>query len=172
MPAVRVTVNLTPVLQRLGSISQRLGGLRPLLEDVKGRMLASVQQNFTAGGRPRAWTPLARSTLANRRGSSARILRDTGRLQNSITGRIEALSVIVGTNVVYGRIHQQGGTIRIPEVRPRRARALRWVTASGQVVYARRATAHTVTIPARPYLLLQDSDRQYIRLAIGRHLGF
>jgi phage virion morphogenesis protein len=171
MPAVRVTVNATPVLQRLGTFSQQLGNWRPLLEDVKGRLLQSVNQNFVSQGRPRAWTPLAPSTLAHRRGGRAQILRDTGRLQASITGRIEGLSVVVGTNVVYAAIHQYGGTIHVPEVRPRRAQALRFVTASGQVVYARRAKAHTVRIPARPYLLLQDSDRQYIRLAIGRHLG-
>lgn len=169
MPAVRVTVNATPVLQKLGSLSQKLDGLRPLLEDVKGRLLLSTQQNFTAGGRPRSWTPLAASTLANRRGSSARILRDTGRLQNSITGRIEQRSVLIGTNVLYARIHQEGGTVRVPEVRPRTAKVLRFVV-GGQVVYARRARAHTVRIPARPYLLLQESDKAYIRDAIGRHL--
>lgn len=169
MPAVRVTVNVTPVLQTLGSLSQQLDGLRPLLEDVKGRLLLSVQQNFTAGGRPRNWTPLAASTLANRRGTSARILRDTGRLQNSITGRIENRRVIVGTNVVYARIHQEGGTVRVPEIRARPGKVLRFVV-GGQVVYARRVSAHTVRIPARPYLLLQEGDKTYIRDAIGRHL--
>lgn len=169
MPAVRITINVTPVMQKLGSLSQKLDGLRPLLEDVKGRLLLSVQQNFTASGRPRSWTPLARSTLANRRGTSARILRDTGRLQNSITSRIENRSIIVGTHVLYARIHQEGGTIQIPEVRARPGKVLRFVV-GGQVVYARRARAHSVRIPARPYLLLQESDRTYIRNAIGRHL--
>ena len=169
MPSVRITVNATPVLQRLQTFSQRLGALRPLLEDVKGRLLVSVQQNFTASGRPRPWTPLAASTMVNRRGTSARILRDTGRLQNSISGRIEATSVIIGTNVVYGRIHQDGGTIRVPELRPRRAQALRFVIGA-QVIFARRVKAHSVRIPARPYLLLQDRDRTYITTAIGRHL--
>lgn len=169
MPSVRVTVNVTPVMQKLGSLSQKLDGLRPLLEDVKGRLLLSTQQNFTASGRPKAWMPLAASTIANRRGTSHRILRDTGRLQNSITSRIENRSVIVGSNVVYARIHQEGGTIRVPEVRPRNARVLRFVV-NGQIVYTRRARAHTVRIPARPYLLLQESDKTYIRNAIERHL--
>jgi phage virion morphogenesis protein len=170
MPSVRVTIDASQVQQRLGSLRAHLDGLRPLLEDIKGRLLVSVQQNFTAGGRPRAWTPLARSTLANRRGTSARILRDTGRLQNSITGRIEQRSVIVGTNVRYARVHQEGGTIQVPDIQARAGKVLRWVTASGQVVYSRRAKAHRVNIPARPYLLLQESDRTYIHEAIGRHL--
>ena len=169
MPSVRVTVNATPVLQRLGSLSQKLDGLRPLLEDVKGRLLLSVQQNFTAGGRPKAWTPLAASTIASRRGTSHRILRDTGRLQNSITSRVENRSVIVGTNVIYARIHQEGGTVRVPEVRARPGKVLRFVV-NGQVIYARRARAHSIRIPARPYLLLQESDTTYIRNAIERHL--
>jgi phage virion morphogenesis protein len=169
MPSVRVTVNVTPVMQKLGSLSQKLDGLRPLLEDVRGRLLLSTQQNFTAGGRPRSWTPLAASTIASRRGTSHRILRDTGRLQNSITSRVENRSVIVGTNVVYARIHQEGGTVSVPEIRPRRASVLRFVV-HGQVVYARRARAHSVRIPARPYLLLQESDKTYIRNAIERHL--
>lgn len=170
MPTVRVTVNATPVLQRLQTFSQRLDAMRPLLEDVKGRLMFSVNQNFVSGGRPHPWTPLAASTLANRRGTSARILRDTGRLQNSISGRIEATSVVVGTNVVYARVHQEGATIRMPELRPRRAKALRFVVGS-QVVFAQRVKAHSVRIPARPYLLLQDSDRAYMTTAIGRHLG-
>jgi phage virion morphogenesis protein len=169
MPSVRVTIDASQVQQRLSSLSQQLDGLRPLLEDVKGRLLLSVQQNFTAGGRPRAWTPLARSTLANRRGTSARILRDTGRLQNSITGRIENRSVIVGSNVLYARVHQEGATLQIPEVRARPGKVLRFVV-NGQVVYSRRARAHSVRVPARPYLLLQESDKTYIRDAIGRHL--
>jgi phage virion morphogenesis protein len=169
MPSVRVTIDASQVKQRLGSLSQQLAGLRPLLEDVKGRLLLSVQQNFTAGGRPRAWTPLARSTLANRRGTSARLLRDTGRLQNSITGRIENRSVLVGSNVLYARVHQEGASIQVPEIRARPGKVLRFVV-NGQVVYSRRARAHSVRIPARPYLLLQESDKAYIRDAIGRHL--
>lgn len=50
-------------------------------------------------------------------------LRDTGRLMSSITYRAHSHQVEVGTNVLYGRIQQLGGTIR-----PKKAKKL-WIPA-------------------------------------------
>ena len=51
-----------------------------------------------------------------------------GRLRRSITPRVkdrqDSISGIVGTNVVYARIHEFGGHTRPHDIRPRNARAL------------------------------------------------
>jgi len=78
---------------------------------------------------------------------SGRVLqRRSGRLRNSITHqvKIEGDNVIgrIGTNVVYGRIHELGG-----EIRPKTARALRF-----QIPGVGWRMAQKVTIPKRPYL--------------------
>jgi phage virion morphogenesis protein len=113
-----------------------------------------------------AWKPLAASTLRGRRkgkgSGSDKILRDTGRLSNSITYRAERASVQVGTNVIYAAIHQFGGSI---DVAARNATVYfrqnkrtgeegnRFVRKS-KSNFAQDVTigAHKITIPARPFL--------------------
>jgi len=78
---------------------------------------------------------------------SGRVLqRRTGRLRNSITHdvKIEGNKVVgrIGTNVIYGRIHELGGVIK-----PRQAQSLRF-----NIPGVGWRMAKSVTIPARPYL--------------------
>ena len=73
--------------------------------------------------------------------------RKRGDLASSITRNPPSIttntdSVIVGTNKVYARIHEYGGTI-VPKV----AKMLAWKV-NGQWVFA-----HKVTIPPHPYLI-------------------
>lgn len=70
----------------------------------------------------------------------------TNRLRGSITrgpvqGREGTLQVVVGTNVIYARIHEFGGVIV-----PKRRKFLRFAV-DGRAVFAKR-----VTIPKRPYI--------------------
>lgn len=81
----------------------------------------------------------------------------SGRLRRSIQSRVEdADSNITGTvfqtaDVPYGRIHEYGGTIHIPEVVPVKAKALRF-SVGGKDIFAMRAKAHDVHIPERSFL--------------------
>lgn len=72
-------------------------------------------------------------------------LRDTGRLNRSITANADNTGVTVGTNLVYARVHQYGATIQ-----PVKARRLAFPGPSGRMIFAKK-----VTIPARPYLPLR-----------------
>jgi phage gpG-like protein len=149
-------------------------------------MLKSVLTNFRVGGRPK-WKPLAASTVRNRRRGSSRPLLDTGRhIRDTITMQVTSTEARVGPG--HGpipRIHQFGGTINLPEIRPKRAsmseaelksksnanapRALRWFNAQGQAVFARRVRAHSVTIPARPYLVFHPEDIRTIISIFEKH---
>ncbi len=86
----------------------------------------------------------------------------SGTLRRSITSHVDesghTIRGIVGTNVEYAHIHEYGGTLNIPEVRPVTARALHWVSA-GESVFAMRARAHSVTIPERSFLRSALADR-------------
>lgn len=68
----------------------------------------------------------------------------TGRLRNSITGKLkgnDTLEVGAGTNVVYARIHEEGGVIKA-----KNAPYLHFQ------VGGRWVKTKQVTIPARPYV--------------------
>lgn len=67
----------------------------------------------------------------------------TGNLRRSLTVQQAPLKVTIGTNLVYARIHDQGGTIKAHTVTPTRAKALRFMS-GGRVVFAKR-----VNIPQR-----------------------
>jgi phage gpG-like protein len=151
------------------TIEQRVTDLRPALFEIQQVALDSIRQTFAAGGRPQRWVALR---SARQRGSlaSAIPLNDTGRLRSSIAGRIQgANQVVLGTNVKYAAIHNYGGTINVPALAPKRAKALRWMTPGG-VIFARRARAHPVRIPARPFMVLQQEDESTFRRIVESHL--
>lgn len=72
---------------------------------------------------------------------------DTGRLRSSITHDVReggnSIEGVIGSNVIYARIHELGGVIR-PKTPGGK---LRFQTKEGAWV-----TTDSVTIPARPYL--------------------
>jgi phage virion morphogenesis protein len=92
-------------------------------------------------------------------GNTRPLLRDHSILYQSLTHRGSADGkAVLGTNISYARIHQEGGKIAAHEIRPVHAKALRF---NGRF-------AHTVqhpgsTIPARPYMgIPRDFERRLL----------
>ena len=179
---------------------------RPLLERV-GAYGASSSQRRIAGGMDPENAPLTR---AWKKGSDT-TLRDTGKLQGSITHRATRRAAAWGTNEIQARLLHEGGTVR-----PRKAKKLAipagwkvrrlmrrygetpgscieamrssgdyavWTSRSGKAVLAKRKTAagkapvfvlfilkDSVTVPARPFLRLDDGDRAEIDRIAKRYL--
>ena len=106
-----------------------------------------IRNGQTPDGAP--FAPLLPAYAAGKRGP--RILRASGRLMGSISSRVGADQVEVGTNLVYARVHQLGATIT-----PKKAGRLVF-RLGGRLVKAKR-----VTIPARPYLGLDPEDERKI----------
>jgi phage virion morphogenesis protein len=150
--------------------------LTPVMRGLAGVMHDSVEENFRAEGRPR-WTPLAPSTLRKRRksGRGTKILQDTGRLAGSIAFDWGRDFAVVGTNVVYGPIQHFGGSIARAAYSPlglrlrtdrsgalvRNARGgAIFASASHKQARSVRAEvgAHSIRIPARPFLVVPDAD--------------
>jgi phage virion morphogenesis protein len=121
MSGFSVTVDDASFKGALNDLSGRLKSLREPMASIGQAIVTASDLSFRAQKDPWgvAWAKLRASTLRQRRkgkrkGRSDQILRDTGRLQNSISYRANRDSVTVGTNVVYAAIHQFGGTIQHP----------------------------------------------------------
>ncbi len=143
-----------------------------MLQDVGVYVLSSFQRNFVEQGRPVPWKSSRRSIEQH-----GQILRDKGRLMNSITMRVYEKSLKVGTNVIYGAIHHFGGEIDKEVTVKSHVRYFKQIKASignRRPTYSTVVKAHTMkmntTMPKRPYLMIQDSDWQPIKDIAYRYL--
>ncbi|WP_208436004.1 phage virion morphogenesis protein [Bartonella phoceensis] len=92
------------------------------------------------------------------------ILYASGALSRSIDMVASPEKVVVGSGLVYARIHQLGGVIR-----PKNASALRFCLSSGKA--HRFICVRQVTMPARPYLGLSEHNKVEIVKAAEDWLG-
>ena len=153
-----------------GKVADRLGhgSLQVTLKRCAVLIHADTKRNFHASHDPNG-VPWA--GLKHREG---RPLRDKGILMASATaqgpGHIEFITdtmLVIGTNLDYAAIHQYGGTIHVPEKR-RPYPLTPWVfEVGGQKVITRHIAAHTITIPARPFLGFSDALAEKCALVFG-----
>ncbi len=80
------------------------------------------------------------------------VLNDSGRLKQSITMSADNSQVMVGSNLIYARIHQFGGIIK-----PKRSNALCIPIGGDRIVQVKK-----VEIPARPYLTITNKENSEI----------
>lgn len=136
MTGVRITVNdreLLQVLRRLARIGREPGAfLRPigqqLINSTRERARREVSPEFTP------WPELEPAYAAQKRGGH--MLRESGNLLGTLTREVEGNTLRVGTNRIYGAIHQFGG---------------------------QAGPGRKVSIPARPWLGLSRDDITMIR---------
>lgn len=167
----------------------RASNPRPVFADFGAYMVNSVRTNFLMGGRPK-WPGLRPQTVWNwvlsrkswRKGPvqggrlSARglkamrgrkVLINTARLMGSIFFRASSGGVDVGTRTKYANIHQFGGVIPARTILPTRKKALYWPGAGSPV---KRADVGPSRIPARPFLVVQPEDWDYLIHRMILHL--
>ena len=133
-------------------------------------MLRSIDKNFRVEGRPKRWAPLSPMTIAMRRkkGKGAKILQDTGLGKGSIDYKVVSnQKVQIGTNRDYMKIHQTGGSIKIParDIYPVKAKVLHWVDPNtGEDIFAMHVhqKERMAKIPQRKFLLFQEEDKKNI----------
>lgn len=121
----------------------------PLMDNLGRIVVSDTLLNFRAQSAPDGtpWEPTARG---------GQILRDTGRLRNSIAYETEGSdTVYIGTNLIYAAIHQFGGTIEA-----KNAPYLKFMV-GGQFVQKR-----SVDIPARPFIGFESRQIDKINDAI------
>lgn len=157
MIAVRVGIKQDSVLAALGRLSLEGNDKVDLLDEIGISVAEDTRLRFTDGVDPEGepWIPSLRATL-----QGGETLRDTGRLMNSITHVTSANAVEVGTNVPYALPLHFGVTIHAVN-----GPYLRFKVPGGG--WARKSE---VTIPARPFLGINDEDAARIADVIQHFL--
>lgn len=176
--SIVITVDDEEVQRALDRLIAAGRDMKPAMEQIGGHLEFTVRRRFELMRDPegRPWAPHAKSTV-RQRGIGAHILTLRGRLRDSISWRATSDSVAVGTNVPYAAAHQFGAVM----TQYARSQIARFRKVKGRALFARkthqRATSrpitigqHTVRIPARPFLGLDDYDRERIREIISDHL--
>jgi phage virion morphogenesis protein len=130
-----------------------LSDFTPAMEDIASHMEEETRGRFETGRAPDG-TPWLPSQRVLEQGGQTLI--DSGQLLASIARAFDRTSAVAGTNLVYARIHQAGGTIR-----PRAKKALK-------TPFGPRAS---VRMPARPFLGFGAAEEDYIPRRLARHLG-
>lgn len=153
-----ITLQLPPDLERwLDELARRVKRRAPLMEDIANIMLDAVDENFIQGGRPE-W-----AALKYRDGKPLQL---SGRLHNSIHPWSDNDLAVVGTNVIYAGIQNNGGKTRAHVIRPRNKKALYF---NGR--FASKVNHPGSDIPARPFLSLTEDDYTAIQQAIIDHIA-
>ena len=166
-----VKADFSGPLSAVEALRNSLGGLR---ESVAEWLREVIFQSFGREESPEGvpWKPLSepyatlkatgqvgggpgpRKVGAVRLASLKKILELNGELfrdaTNSVT--IAGNTITAGSILPYAAAHQYGASINIPEIGPKNAAALRFYNPELRAIFAKRTRAHTVTIPARPYL--------------------
>lgn len=174
--SITISNTATPTLVRLVAAASQPA---EMMRDVAGYLLFSTQRRFETQTDPdgRKWKPLKPRTAAARAGRRVRgndhILRVTTRLYQSLTQASDATSAQLGSNAEYAAIHQLGGEIQMPAresrltfKKVRGKRGVRFVKAGTKDATVRdvKIGAHTINMPARPYLGISDADRSEIEI--------
>jgi phage virion morphogenesis protein len=161
---IKLKVDTRALEDSMMALIRGLKDRRPLMKALAADMADAVEENFKQEGRP-AWLGWSPSYARRRKGG--KILQKSGRLASSIVPWSSNTVALVGTNVKYAAIHQEGGTITIPS---RSQQAYYRQGKNGQVGnrFVKKSRAnysewhtlpeYTITMPARPFLTLADTD--------------
>lgn len=127
MAGTAKALDVDAAVRWLGDTGGKLSSFAVPLKRAALVLKADLQENFRAQRSPggASWAPLKHPRI--RGGGGAQALRDTGILMASVTatsakGHVESVSeteLVLGTNLEYARIHQEGGVIT-----PKRAKFL------------------------------------------------
>ncbi|MEW6378598.1 MAG: phage virion morphogenesis protein [bacterium] len=179
-----ITSNCKEVQTTFIQVAHRLEDMRPVFQDFQGRMQRSISRNFAEGGRPVKWEPSKRALSRGRgKGKTGQTLRKSGILLNSLTGPGSSTTgpdfLEIATNVPYAKTHQYGaekGSFGTVQVRVKQHTVKAFIR-KGRPVREHTVREHTRLqklpwgdIPARKFLLVQDSDIVYLKRSIARYV--
>lgn len=149
--SISVTVVDQETRRAFDTLSVVMRSTQPVMHAIGVALVGSTHQRFVTQTDPdgQAWQALNPEYAKGKRNS--RILTESGRLRDSINAQAGRDEVRIGTNVIYGRIHQEGGTIEAKN-------ASHLFFRMGD----RFVQVDSVTLPARPYLGISRDDEAEI----------
>lgn len=147
---LELSLNELPAfIGKMELIADRMADPRPMLEDIARYGEESTRLRFLdeidPDGRP--WEPSLRAKT-----QGGQTLTDTSRLVKSLTSEATANEAIWGTNTIYAPPHQFGATIK-----PKNGKYLKF-----SIPGLGFRTVDEVTIPARPFIGINDDDQDNI----------
>lgn len=184
---IEFTVDTKLANEALAKAAAALGGesLNLLLEDIGEYLLRATRdradtQHGPNGETWQALSPRYARRKAKKRAGVPMLKWDNHMLGDRLAHQVEGTSLLVGTNAKYGAIHQFGGDIEVPE----HTREVYFRTNKDQTEveplfvekrksnFAQTVTipAHTVHIPARPWLGVSAADAKEIVELTQDHL--
>lgn len=166
MAGFSVKIDAARLRKRLAGIKSRGEHLTPVMRSFGEYMRRRTDERFS-GERDPEGVSWPESKTAKKEGR--KVLTKKHRLRRSVTYLAGPASLALGTNVVYGRIHQQGGTILMPgRAQVLHFRKFRRGRNKGRTLFSKTRKAqfgmkvqvgdYRITIPPRPYLGFNDAD--------------
>lgn len=182
---IRIGISDATVLSALARLESATEHRASAENAIGAYLVTSTQRRFEKEIGPDGvpWKRLSPRTANKRIGRRRRgfenILRVSRRLEQSVVYAVDDHEIAVGSNVVYAAIQHLGGEIEQPERqqtifqnydsksdtfdqrfrKPSRSNFARDVTVK----------AHTISIPGRPYLGIDETDRKEILAIIEDH---
>ncbi len=153
---ITIEINSQRIEKQLMAVAIATQRRTPVMRQIAGAMHAAVMANFQQGGRPK-WLG-----LKYRQGVP---LNDTGALRKSINEYFTNDMAAVGTNLPYAAIHHFGGTTKPHIIKPVTAKALYF---NGR--FAKSVNHPGSKIPARPFLILTEDDKDEIIYLVQKYL--
>jgi phage gpG-like protein len=139
------------VLEALAEMARGTRRMRTLMKRIGERVLVpSFKTTLATQGRGK-WVPERRAVKKHR------MLGAEGKIARGLAVVATDRKVLVGTESGYGPWAQFGFTAQIPAEQPKRKKLMRLLTNNG-VRFASKVKAHSVTVPKREFLVLQDED--------------
>lgn len=172
MSTIEIEIQSEELRRAMTRLQESTQNMRPLMENIGAALSSSISLRFRDSVAPdgSSWKPLSDVTLALRRGSSAKILRDSGILAASITANASPNQVEVGTGLEYAKTHQFGAKKGQFGVFTTKVKAH---TRKGRPVreYDRKQAIPWGDIPARPFIGFSTEDEDEISRLIAEHLA-
>jgi phage virion morphogenesis protein len=149
MAGARITIEVDDrqVLRVLDQMLAQMEDITPALGDIGEALLNSTRRRFDDQRAPDGtpWAPLTETTRNLKPRNKDKILVLTNYLRGNLRYRTEPDGLELGTDRIYGAMHQFGG-----------------VTAPNSMIPGK-------TIPARPFLGLSDDDRTEVLAILSKH---
>lgn len=146
-------------LSDISNAAQRLNGLTkpksPLMQQIARVLRETTRERFETQK-----DPTGKVWQKGHKKSGLTLMGKSQNLRDSIEAKSDETSATVGTNRIYGGIHQTGGVIKA-----KRAKFLRFKI-NGQWVMRK-----SITMPARPFLGISEADKEAINHIINDHLN-
>lgn len=134
----------------IGNAMNKLANKKALMASVGEALVSGTIQRFNNEESPNGekWEKSGRAIA-----EGGQTLSDTAHLRKSIDFAATPAQVMIGSNLLYARIHQLGGTIK-----PKKGKKLKFKGKDGKDVFVSE-----VNMPARPYLGVSKTDMDEVR---------